>query len=28
VPCLVCGTPVRKADLAARHLYWCPTCQA
>jgi endonuclease-8 len=27
-PCLVCGTPVRKADLAARNLYWCPTCQA
>jgi endonuclease-8 len=28
MPCLVCGTPVRKADLAARNLYWCPTCQA
>jgi endonuclease VIII len=27
-PCLVCGTPVRKAELAARNLYWCPTCQA
>ncbi len=28
MPCLVCGTPVRKAELAARNLYWCPTCQA
>lgn len=27
MPCLVCGTPVRKAELAARNLYWCPTCQ-
>ncbi len=27
-PCLVCDTPVRKAELAARNLYWCPTCQA
>jgi endonuclease-8 len=27
-PCLVCGTPVRKSELAARNLYWCPTCQA
>ncbi|TDV38733.1 Fpg/Nei family DNA glycosylase [Actinophytocola oryzae] len=27
-PCLICGTPVRKAELAARNLYWCPTCQA
>ena len=26
-PCLVCGTPVRKSELAARNLYWCPTCQ-
>jgi endonuclease-8 len=27
MPCLVCGTPVAKADLAGRNLYWCPTCQ-
>ncbi|MEW2545277.1 DNA-formamidopyrimidine glycosylase family protein [Streptomyces sp. NPDC047002] len=27
-PCLVCGTPVRTAQLAARNLFWCPTCQA
>ncbi|MGN6598068.1 MAG: Fpg/Nei family DNA glycosylase [Actinomycetes bacterium] len=26
-PCLVCGTPVAAAELAARNLYWCPTCQ-
>lgn len=26
-PCLVCGTPVRSAVLAARNLYWCPHCQ-
>lgn len=25
--CLVCGTPVRQADLAGRNLYWCPRCQ-
>jgi endonuclease-8 len=28
MPCLVCDTPVRKAELSARNLYWCPTCQA
>jgi endonuclease-8 len=28
LPCLVCDTPIRKAVLAARNLYWCPTCQA
>ncbi|CCH28676.1 DNA-formamidopyrimidine glycosylase family protein [Actinosynnema sp. NPDC047251] len=27
MPCLVCGTPVAMADLAARNLYWCPGCQ-
>ena len=27
-PCLVCGTTVRTAILAARNSYWCPTCQA
>jgi endonuclease-8 len=26
-PCHLCGTPVRTADLAARNLFWCPTCQ-
>ncbi len=26
-PCLVCGTPVRTRPLAARNLFWCPTCQ-
>ncbi|GAB3298978.1 Fpg/Nei family DNA glycosylase [Parasphingorhabdus pacifica] len=27
-PCLVCGTAVATAELAARKLYWCPSCQA
>ena len=27
LPCRVCGTPVRTADMATRNLYWCPTCQ-
>ncbi|MEU3597917.1 DNA-formamidopyrimidine glycosylase family protein [Streptomyces sp. NPDC006798] len=27
LPCLICTTPVRTADLAARNLFWCPTCQ-
>ncbi|HEY8474919.1 MAG TPA: DNA-formamidopyrimidine glycosylase family protein [Natronosporangium sp.] len=27
-PCLVCGTEVRRAGLAGRNSYWCPTCQA
>ncbi len=26
-PCLVCGTPIARADLAGRTLYWCPACQ-
>jgi endonuclease-8 len=26
-PCLVCGTEIRRADLAGRNSYWCPTCQ-
>lgn len=25
--CLVCGTEVRTAVLAARNVFWCPTCQ-
>ncbi|MFF4750043.1 Fpg/Nei family DNA glycosylase [Streptomyces sp. NPDC002514] len=27
LPCHICGTPVRTAGLAARNLFWCPTCQ-
>ncbi|WP_225844594.1 Fpg/Nei family DNA glycosylase [Streptomyces sp. HPF1205] len=27
LPCLVCGTPVLTLPLAARNLFWCPTCQ-
>jgi endonuclease-8 len=26
-PCPRCGTPVRTAELVARNLFWCPTCQ-
>ncbi|MDR6973892.1 endonuclease-8 [Streptomyces sp. 3330] len=26
-PCHLCGDAVRTADLAARNLFWCPTCQ-
>ncbi|QKW06472.1 Fpg/Nei family DNA glycosylase [Streptomyces sp. NA04227] len=26
-PCHLCGTEVRTASLAARNLFWCPTCQ-
>jgi endonuclease-8 len=26
-PCFVCGTSVRRVDMAGRTLYWCPTCQ-
>ncbi|WP_326555290.1 Fpg/Nei family DNA glycosylase [Micromonospora sp. NBC_01813] len=26
-PCLLCGTAVAAGTLAARNLYWCPTCQ-
>ncbi|MDG4767570.1 zinc finger domain-containing protein [Solwaraspora sp. WMMD406] len=26
-PCLLCGTTVQRAVLAARNCYWCPTCQ-
>ncbi|SFP96589.1 endonuclease-8 [Amycolatopsis arida] len=28
LPCLVCGTPVARRELAGRNLYWCPACQA
>jgi endonuclease VIII len=27
LPCLVCGTPVARGELAARNLFWCPMCQ-
>lgn len=27
-PCRVCSTPVAHAQLASRHLTWCPTCQS
>jgi endonuclease-8 len=27
MPCLVCGTDVRTSEVAARNLFWCPTCQ-
>jgi endonuclease-8 len=26
-PCHVCGTAIRRADLAGRNCFWCPTCQ-
>ncbi|MEV4277085.1 Fpg/Nei family DNA glycosylase [Actinoplanes xinjiangensis] len=26
-PCLVCGTPIARDELAGRNLYWCPSCQ-
>ncbi|GAB7191437.1 Fpg/Nei family DNA glycosylase [Kineococcus sp. NUM-3379] len=26
-PCRLCGTPVAYAQVVARHLNWCPTCQ-
>ncbi len=28
LPCRIDGTPIRMQLLAARKLYWCPTCQA
>jgi endonuclease-8 len=28
LPCRICATPIRMQVLAARKLYWCPTCQA
>jgi endonuclease-8 len=27
LPCRICATPVRAGDLAARTIYWCPSCQ-
>ena len=26
-PCLRCGTPIREKEVAARRLFWCPSCQ-
>jgi endonuclease-8 len=28
MPCHVCGTGIRAAELAARNLFWCPACQS
>ncbi len=28
MPCHICGGEIRTAGLAARNLFWCPTCQA
>lgn len=27
-PCYGCGTPIRRAEMNARRIYWCPVCQA
>jgi endonuclease VIII len=27
MPCHICGTEIRTAELAGRNLFWCPTCQ-
>ncbi|MPY55423.1 Fpg/Nei family DNA glycosylase, partial [Streptomyces acidicola] len=27
LPCHICGGEIRTVDLAARNLFWCPTCQ-
>lgn len=27
LPCIVCGTPIDKFQLAGRGTYWCPVCQ-
>jgi formamidopyrimidine-DNA glycosylase len=27
LPCRVCGTPIRWAEMVGRRLYWCPVCQ-
>jgi endonuclease-8 len=26
-PCFVCGSTIRRIEMAGRTLYWCPTCQ-
>ncbi|HEV7203463.1 MAG TPA: DNA-formamidopyrimidine glycosylase family protein [Jatrophihabitans sp.] len=28
LPCRICSTPIASAELAARNLFWCPSCQA
>ncbi|MEU5456756.1 zinc finger domain-containing protein, partial [Streptomyces globisporus] len=27
LPCHICGTEIRTADLVSRNLFWCPRCQ-
>lgn len=27
LPCRVCGTEIRRAEMAGRNLFWCPHCQ-
>ncbi len=27
LPCRICDTPVEAAELGARRVFWCPTCQ-
>lgn len=27
LPCRLCGTAILKAEMAARKVFWCPTCQ-
>jgi len=28
LPCFICGTVIKKQEMAGRNLFWCPTCQA
>jgi len=28
LPCRRCATPIQRAEMAGRNLYWCPRCQA
>ena len=28
LPCRLCGTIVRSADVAGRTVFWCPRCQS
>jgi endonuclease-8 len=28
LPCRICGTEIHTQVMAARNLFWCPTCQA
>jgi formamidopyrimidine-DNA glycosylase len=27
MPCLLCGSTVRTAELVGRNIFWCPRCQ-